>query len=88
MREYLKQFDIELINEIKSDILNDAIKNIPYEVMVGKYFYSLLDEELLKHWYDIKNLSDFVNFYNKYLKTKEVKYSDLKQQLMEKVSIK
>jgi len=88
MREYLKQFDIELINEIKTDTLNDAIKSIPYEVMVGRYFYSLLDEELLKHWYDIKNLSDFVNFYNKYLKTKEVKYSDLKQQLMEKVSIK
>ncbi|ROR39072.1 hypothetical protein [Caminibacter pacificus] len=88
MREYLKQFGIELISEIKSDTLDDAIKNIPYEIMVGRYFHSLLDEELLKHWYGIKTLDDFVNFYNEYLKTKKVNYKDLKLQLMEKVSIK
>jgi len=88
MREYLKQFGIELISEIKSDTLNDAIKNIPYEIMVGRYFHSLLDEELLKHWYSIKTLDDFVNFYNEYLKTKKVNYKYLKLQLMEKVSIK
>jgi len=88
MREYLKQFGIELISEIKSDTLNDAIKNIPYEIMVGRYFHSLLDEELLKHWYGIKTLDDFVNFYNEYLKTKRVNYENLKLQLMEKVPIK
>jgi hypothetical protein len=89
MREYLKQFGIELISGAKSNVLHNAIRTNPYENIVGRYFHSLLDEELFSFWNKIKDTDDFVDFHNKQLlKIKEVNYKDLKLQLMEKVSIK
>jgi hypothetical protein len=89
IREYLKQFDIELISGAKSNILHNAIRTNPYESIVGRYFHSLLDEELFSFWNKIKDTDDFVDFHNKQLlKIKEVNYKDLKLHLMEKVSIK
>jgi hypothetical protein len=85
MKEYLKQFDIELASNIKSFLLSHSIGNIPYEILTGRFIYALLDDEYKNNFSSTDELADL---YNNILKDKEINYSDLKLQLMEKVSIK
>ena len=85
IREYLKQSGIEIASNIKSFLLSNTINNIPYMVLAGRFLYALLDDEYQKKF---TSTSDLADLYNNLLMKKEVNYPDLKQQLMEKISIK
>jgi len=85
IREYLKQFDIKITSKIKSFLLSNSIENIPYKILVGRFIYALLDD---KYQEKFTSTSELADLYNDILKDKEINYSDLKLQLMEKVPIK
>ncbi len=88
MREYLKQFDIELTSNIKSFLLGNAIENVKYDLIIAKRFYILNDENYKDYLYIFEDIDKMLEFFNKKFSEKEINYEELKQQLMEKVSIK
>jgi hypothetical protein len=85
MREYLKQFGIETASDFKSFLLSNSIGNISYEILTGRFIYALLGDEYKNSF---SSTDELIDLYNTILKDKEINYSNLKLQLMEKLSIK